>query len=228
MIFHLSMNYTETERSHPPHPFWALTEISQQFLVGYIEVFLHAVISQVAWCWSYFFPFTSRLIWKRGRGEEVSRSHFSFALDKLSQQRCSWEISYKKKNNTFWALILKLFFIPNSLTKGISMFYSFTELCISFLPWKGLETAEPARIPGWFDLTGGYTASCNRTLPRMPHAQATATPSHDLGLRSHHAALKNEKEMGRSYSSLAKNLNASGQAMRFFEYCRILQECTSV
>lgn len=112
----------------------------------------------------------------------------------------------EKKNNAFWASILKLFFIPNILTKGKSMFYNFTELCISSLPWKDLETAEPVSILGWSSLTWGCTMSHIRTVPGMLHAamgmiggqpvaQAPATLFHHLQCHSYCVALKNEKEM---------------------------------
>jgi len=104
------------------------------------------------------------------------------------------------------------------------MFYSFTELCTSSLPWKGLETAEPVRIPRWSNLTWGCTTCHNTTLPgtlpvavgmtgEQPAAEAAAAPSHHQELHSCHADLKNKKEVGKSYSSVAKYRNASGQAM---------------
>lgn len=92
-----------------------------------------------------FFLFISRPFFyeKRGGGEKVIRSHFSFLLDKLRQQGCSWEISDRKNIAVSRLLFLSFFSFP---TKGISMFQSSMELCISCLPWKGLEAAEPVRI----------------------------------------------------------------------------------
>lgn len=118
------------------------------------------------------------------------------------------------------------------------MFYNFTELCISSLPWKGLETVGPVRTPGWSSLTWGCTMSHERTLPGMLHAamgmrgeqpvaHVAATPSHHLELHSYHVALKNEKEMGSSYSSLAKNRNISGQDFAGVHVCVIGCFCFS-
>lgn len=69
---------------------------------------------------------------------------------------------WKEKNNSFW--VIQLLFIPNSLVKGISMCHSSRELCISPLLWKGLETAEPVRVPQWSVLAWGCTLSQSRSL----------------------------------------------------------------
>lgn len=96
-----------------------------------------------SWLVLIFFPFLRTFFYeKRGGG----RSHFSFLLDKLSQWRCSWEIS-DRKNITVSGLVFLSYF--SFSTKSISMFHSSMEFCISSLVWKGLETAEPVKIPQW-------------------------------------------------------------------------------
>lgn len=137
------MNYIETECSLP------LPEHSQKFHNSFRDTdkfFPHEIIFQVAWYWSFiflFFLFISRLdFYEKRRGEEkVSRSHFSFLLDKLSQQRCSWEISDRNKRTVSGLLFLSCFTFPTAWQKA--------SLCFT-VPWNCVFALE-----GF----GGYRAS---------------------------------------------------------------------
>lgn len=171
----------------------------------------------------FFFISRIFLYEKRGGGEEVSRSHFSFPLDKLSWQRCSGEISDRKKITLSGLLFFSYFSFPTAWQKAYLCFI-ISQNCV-FHPCLGRVwrlrgqwghqdgLVWPGAVP--CPTRGPCLGCCMRPWGwggEQPVAQVAATPSHHLELHSYRVALKNEKEMGRSYSSLAKNRNVSGQA----------------
>lgn len=199
------MNYIETECNLP------LPEHSQKFHNSFRDTdkFFHmksySKLPGTDLSFFFFFLFISRLdFYEKRRGEEkVSRSPFSFLLDKLSQQRCSWEISDRNKITVSGLLFLSCFSFPTAWQKA--------SLCFTvpwnYLLWKALEAAEPVRIPWWSVLAWGCTLSHSWSLSLLGwlgNTQVAAPPSHHLELHSYCAAPQNGKEMGSNNSSLTK------------------------
>lgn len=169
---------------------------------------------------------------KNGRREEVSRSHFSFSLDKLSQQRSSWEISNMKYNNnniiinnnthtTLSGLLFLSYFSFTTDWQKAYLCFRISQNCV-FTPrlgrvWRlqsqgvyGMVSSVPgvALCPA----PGPWPRCCcsHRSDGEQAVAQVAASPSCDLQLNSWHVSLNNKKEMGRTHRSLTKNLDASG------------------